>query len=76
MRTKRTKSEGLIWMNKFTNFISVLSKEDKDKVIRAMSLKLELNTFLPQKYRKALKEYRELICQNQELFQRQKLMTQ
>ena len=76
MRTKRPKSEAQIWMDKFTNFLSSLSKEEKDKIFTAMALRSKLIDDLPQEYRRTHREYRELISKNQELFQRQKLMTQ
>ena len=63
-------------MNKFTNFLSSLNKEDKAKIITAMALRSKLIDDLPQEYRRAHREYREFLFQNQELFQRQKLMTQ
>ena len=76
MRTKRPKSEVQIWMNKFTNFLSSLDKGEKDKIFEAMALRSKLIDDLPQEYRRTNREYRELISKNQELFQRQKLMTQ
>ena len=76
MRTKRPKSEVQIWMNKFTNFLSSLDKGEKDKIFEAMALRSKLIDDLPQEYCRTHREYRELISKNQELFQRQKLMTQ
>ena len=76
MRIKRPKSEVQIWMNKFTNFLSSLDKGEKDKIFEAMALRSKLIDDLPQEYRRTHREYRELISKNQELFQRQKLMTQ
>ena len=76
MRTKRPKSEAEIWMNKFINFLSSLNKEEKAKIFSAMALRSKLIDDLPQEYRRTHCEYRELLSQNQELFQRQKLMTQ
>ena len=76
MRIKRPKSEVQIWMNKFTNFLSSLDKGEKDKIFTAMALRSKLIDDLPQEYRRTHREYRELISKNQELFQRQKLMTQ
>ena len=76
MRTKLPKSEAQIWMDKFTNFLSSLNKEDKDKIFMAMALRSKLTDDLPQEYRRTHREYRELLSRNQDLFQRQKLMTQ
>ena len=63
-------------MEKLFKFLDGLNKADKDKVFRAMSLKSKLTYDLPQEYRRTHREYRELLSRNQDLFQRQKLMTQ
>jgi|GEM_PF-6579444 len=76
MRTKWPKSEAQIWIDKFANFLSSLNKEEKDKILTAMALRSKLIDDLPQEYRRTHREYRELLFQNQELFQRQKLMIQ